>query len=235
MMAPQVVLQAEKAFKDKEHGGTKLTPTTPQLYPEPAEGSMPPSMTSAEPASAPSSESPPRNSTSVEAPNEAQGHWWDDLDAHVPPAVHGFFKSIALGSEKSLQDILRLLTLWFKYGHREKVEAALTEGFDSVSIETWLQVIPQIIARIHMNNTKVRNQISDLLSKVPGDHDAYSPCVHLGSRLVSCSLLCLFPLSGSLVWTPCVVPFSHPLVWSPRLIPLSHPLGLLRPEKNGVC
>ncbi len=95
---------------------------------------------------------------------------WDDLDAHVAPAIHGFFKSIALGSEKSLQDILRLLTLWFKYGHREKVEIALKEGFDTLPIDTWLQVIPQIIARIHINNAQVRNQISDLLSKVGRSH-----------------------------------------------------------------
>ena len=40
---------------------------------------------------------------------------------HVAPAVTGFFRSIALGSQGpqrggTLQDILRLLTLWFNHG-----------------------------------------------------------------------------------------------------------------------
>jgi hypothetical protein len=36
------------------------------------------------------------------------------------------------------------------------VEEALQEGFGLVSIDTWLAVIPQIIARIHTNNVQVR-------------------------------------------------------------------------------
>lgn len=44
----------------------------------------------------------------------------------------------------NLQDILRLLTLWFNHGHYADVEAALQEGFGLVSIDTWLVVIPQV-------------------------------------------------------------------------------------------
>lgn len=44
----------------------------------------------------------------------------------------------------NLQDILRLLTLWFNHGHYEDVGAALQEGFALVSIDTWLVVIPQV-------------------------------------------------------------------------------------------
>jgi FKBP12-rapamycin complex-associated protein len=54
-----------------------------------------------------------------------------------------------------LQDILRLLTLWFNWGSAPDVEEALQEGFGLVSIDTWLGVIPQIIARIHTNNPQV--------------------------------------------------------------------------------
>ena len=52
----------------------------------------------------------------------------------------------------ALQDILRLLTLWFNYGHLPEVEAALVEGFGHVSINTWLSVIPKLsheFIRIH--------------------------------------------------------------------------------------
>ena len=54
---------------------------------------------------------------------------------HVAPAISGFFRSIALGGAAPqkgkggpLQDILRLLTLWFNHGAAPEVEAALMEG-----------------------------------------------------------------------------------------------------------
>jgi len=43
-----------------------------------------------------------------------------------------------------VQDVLRLLTLWFRHGARPDVEAALVEGLASLSIDTWLDVIPQV-------------------------------------------------------------------------------------------
>ncbi|GFR45445.1 hypothetical protein Agub_g6841, partial [Astrephomene gubernaculifera] len=95
--------------------------------------------------------------------------------AHVPPAVQGFFRSVALGQAAgdrtgNLQDILRLLTLWFNFGAYEEVRAALTEGFQLVSIDTWLLVIPQVIARIHTHNTDVRQLIHHLLVKIGRHH-----------------------------------------------------------------
>jgi hypothetical protein len=48
------------------------------------------------------------------------------------------------GSGDNLQDILRILTLWFNHGAAADVEAALQDGFSRVSIDTWLVVIPQV-------------------------------------------------------------------------------------------
>lgn len=89
---------------------------------------------------------------------------------HVVPAVRGFFKSIALSNGSSLQDTLRLLTLWFAHGGSIEVNAAVTEGFASVSVDTWLEVIPQLIARINQPNTRVRESIHRLLSDVGRKH-----------------------------------------------------------------
>ena len=94
---------------------------------------------------------------------------------YITPAVDGFFRSIALGQSKwgapkVQQDILRLLTLWFSHGHRPEVTAALTSGFSRVSIDTWLQVVPQLIARIHTPNLQIRNQLQFLLSSVVEKH-----------------------------------------------------------------
>ncbi|EHL03180.1 putative Phosphatidylinositol 3-kinase tor2 [Glarea lozoyensis 74030] len=92
------------------------------------------------------------------------------LIEHVVPAVRGFFKSIALSSDSSLQDTLRLLTLWFAHGGSPEVNTAVTEGFASVSVDTWLEVIPQLIARINQPNTRVRQSIHNLLADVGRAH-----------------------------------------------------------------
>jgi hypothetical protein len=90
--------------------------------------------------------------------------------AHVAPAVKGFFKSVALGQASgdrtgNLQDILRLLTLWFNYGRYPEVEKALQDGFAIVSIDTWLVVIPQ--ARTALPVPPVLPRLCCIASPVP--------------------------------------------------------------------
>ncbi|CAH1757738.1 9252_t:CDS:10 [Entrophospora sp. SA101] len=89
---------------------------------------------------------------------------------YVVPSVQGFFCSIALSRGNCLQDTLRLLTLWFKYGYHHEVSTAISEGFSSVNIDTWLDVIPQLIARIHVSNTNIRRLIHQLLTEVGKEH-----------------------------------------------------------------
>ncbi|KAF9387898.1 phosphatidylinositol kinase- protein kinase tor1 [Podila verticillata] len=94
----------------------------------------------------------------------------DLIQRYVIPSVEGFFKSIALSAGNSLQDTLRLLTLWFKYGHRSDVSEILAKGFGTVSIDTWLQVIPQLIARIHAPSQNVHRLIHQLLADLGKAH-----------------------------------------------------------------
>ncbi|KAG6571908.1 Serine/threonine-protein kinase TOR, partial [Cucurbita argyrosperma subsp. sororia] len=93
----------------------------------------------------------------------------------VVAAVTGYFHSIACaanskGVDDSLQDILRLLTLWFNHGATADVQMALQKGFAHVNINTWLVVLPQIIARIHSNNHAVRELIQSLLVRIGQSH-----------------------------------------------------------------
>ncbi|RWR77912.1 serine/threonine-protein kinase TOR isoform X2 [Cinnamomum micranthum f. kanehirae] len=94
---------------------------------------------------------------------------------YVVAAVTGYFHSIACaatakGVDDSLQDILRLLTLWFNHGSTSEVQMALQKGFFHVNIDTWLVVLPQIIARIHSNNHAVRELIQSLLVRIGRTH-----------------------------------------------------------------
>ncbi|KAJ6692351.1 ATAXIA TELANGIECTASIA MUTATED ATM -RELATED [Salix purpurea] len=93
----------------------------------------------------------------------------------VVEAVTGYFHSIAYaanakGVDGSLQDILRLLTLWFNHGDTAEVQMALQKGFAHVNINTWLAVLPQIIARIHLNNHALRELIQSLLVRIGQSH-----------------------------------------------------------------
>ena len=89
---------------------------------------------------------------------------------HVVPAVKGFFRSIALSSTSSLQDTLRLLTLWFAHGNHLEVDQAVDQGVSEVSVDTWLEVIPQLIARINQPNPRIRGAVNRLLIKVGKAH-----------------------------------------------------------------
>ena len=89
---------------------------------------------------------------------------------YVVPAIRGFFRSIALTEASSLQDALRLLTLWFNHGQHHEVNATVLEGFNDVSIDVWLEVIPQLIARINQQNPKIRASVHRLLAEVGKAH-----------------------------------------------------------------
>src|SRR5690606_12165632 len=89
---------------------------------------------------------------------------------HVVPAIRGFFKSIALSAGSSLQDTLRLLTLWFDHGGKAEVNGTVTDGFTNISVDTWLEVIPQLIARINQQNRRVQQSVHNLLADVGRAH-----------------------------------------------------------------
>ncbi|KAI9215748.1 FAT domain-containing protein, partial [Blastocladiella britannica] len=93
------------------------------------------------------------------------------VSMHVVPALKGFVSSIALSKDSdTLQDTLRLLTLWFKFGHLPDVNLTITDALNIITIDTWLQVIPQLIARIHASAPSVRRLIHQLLSEVGKEH-----------------------------------------------------------------
>ncbi|KAL5537169.1 TOR1 [Sanghuangporus sanghuang] len=97
----------------------------------------------------------------------------NNLAIHVVQAVQGkfgFFRSIQLRNENSLQDTLRLLTLWFKFGSHDDVSNAMATGFSIVDVDTWLDVIPQIIARIQTPSVNIRRNIDMLLTDVGKHH-----------------------------------------------------------------
>lgn len=62
-----------------------------------------------------------------------------------------------------MQDTLRLLTLWFDYCKSQDIYEVLEEGIKDTPKEIWLQVIPQLIARIDTTKQYVAKLIYKLL------------------------------------------------------------------------
>jgi FKBP12-rapamycin complex-associated protein len=93
----------------------------------------------------------------------------------VCEAVRAFFNAIRLGNRSTydidrkgylLQDVLRVLTLWFQYGSDPDVAAAVAAGFASVPVHTWVRVTPQIIARLNTRHPRVGTSVQALLMRV---------------------------------------------------------------------
>ncbi|UJR25716.1 hypothetical protein I4U23_007067 [Adineta vaga] len=117
------------------------------------------------------STSAPSQQPNLEASNEAYRQLTARMIHCTIPAVKGLLKSIVLSKAKHcLQDTLRLLTLWFEYGQYREVHEALVEGIRTVPVEVWLQVLPQLIARIDSPRPLVHQLIRHLLIDVGRQH-----------------------------------------------------------------
>eukprot|EP00792_Barthelona_sp_PAP020_P008846 TRINITY_DN3253_c1_g1_i2.p1 TRINITY_DN3253_c1_g1~~TRINITY_DN3253_c1_g1_i2.p1 ORF type:complete len:2404 (+),score=519.61 TRINITY_DN3253_c1_g1_i2:42-7253(+) len=88
----------------------------------------------------------------------------------IPEAMESFIEAIVLNGSQQLQDLLRLLQLWFNFGnHRElsdQLRVICTWGFDRIASKVWLQVLPQMIARLSSAEHDVLIQLEDRLKKI---------------------------------------------------------------------
>uniref|UniRef100_A0A915Q5B5 Serine/threonine-protein kinase TOR n=1 Tax=Setaria digitata TaxID=48799 RepID=A0A915Q5B5_9BILA len=83
-------------------------------------------------------------------------------------AVSSFIKAITLAEGSRLEDTLRFLTLWFKHGDQVEVFETIRESLKLLPVEMWLEVIPQLMARLDskQNVAQLIKQVVIDLSKV---------------------------------------------------------------------
>lgn len=67
---------------------------------------------------------------------------------HAIKAMHCFCMALRLAPGSRLENTLRLLQLWFQYGEYDEVYKLLRENIKGLPVETWLEVIPQLMARL---------------------------------------------------------------------------------------
>jgi phosphatidylinositol kinase/protein kinase (PI-3 family) len=89
-------------------------------------------------------------------------------------AIKGLMKALTLGtrmfSSSVMQDMLCILSLWFRYGKLAEVYNALESGLATVAIDTWLGVLPQLIARIDHPDKDARHLLHSLLMRLGSKH-----------------------------------------------------------------
>jgi FKBP12-rapamycin complex-associated protein len=88
-------------------------------------------------------------------------------------AIIGFTTSVTIGGKnmsKTLQDLLRLVDVWFQIGDDETLLNLIRESFNKISIDSWLVVIPQLLARVNIKNEYIRKTLVELLRKIGLNH-----------------------------------------------------------------
>ena len=87
---------------------------------------------------------------------------------HVEEAVEALFRCILLSHAVApLQDVLRLLTLWFSfYSLTNELDIIFERVFESAPLATWIQALPQILARLRSRRKELKNSITSLLNRI---------------------------------------------------------------------
>ncbi|KAL4492653.1 hypothetical protein ABPG73_010202 [Tetrahymena malaccensis] len=95
---------------------------------------------------------------------------------YILNALEGFMKSISIGTSSEhkspylFQDCLRLLQIIFDYGDFEEVAQLFLEDFKNIDSRAWIEVVPQIIARISDSKSGVQKILHELLIHISNHH-----------------------------------------------------------------
>lgn len=88
---------------------------------------------------------------------------------YLKDTIHAFFKSISLQSD-NIEDILRLLAIFFEYGNEPNIDLYFLNGLPLIKVDEWLKVITQLIARINSPCETIRRIVQDLLIDIGKSH-----------------------------------------------------------------
>lgn len=93
---------------------------------------------------------------------------------YINNSLDGFIVSISIKLNKMrkfvIQDLLRILDIWFKYGGMPELEPKIKLAIETVAKKDWLLVVGQIIAHLDESNTQIRQLIKDLLISLADDY-----------------------------------------------------------------
>ncbi|ESL06235.1 phosphatidylinositol kinase related TOR-like 1 [Trypanosoma rangeli SC58] len=88
---------------------------------------------------------------------------------HYVSSITALFKSVELSSNQGngvMEDVLRILSIWFSHSTLLEINEVIKEGIDRVPDYVWLKVIPQLVARIGITAKAARSILTELLVRV---------------------------------------------------------------------
>jgi len=117
------------------------------------------------------------NNSKASRRGSAAGNFYLGQEVLVPLAVNaidGLMKALSLGTKRwsstVTEDMLNIMMLWFRYGHVTEVADALEQRLSMVHLDTWLGVLPQLIARIDHPGKRARELLHSLLARLGEKH-----------------------------------------------------------------
>lgn len=84
------------------------------------------------------------------------------------PAVRGLFQATRSeeSPEKIIKALLRLVTVWFRYGEVDGVLIEVEQQLLTTAVSSWLQAIPQLIARLGTRHKDLQGVLIRLLRDI---------------------------------------------------------------------
>ena len=59
-----------------------------------------------------------------------------------------------------------MLKIWFQHGNLPEIEQKLRQGFEQIDLKVWIDVIPQLLARIDINDERIKESLLNLVEKI---------------------------------------------------------------------
>lgn len=90
----------------------------------------------------------------------------------MTPAVQALLAALDQQThpERVIKCLLRLVTLWFRYGENKSVIAAIKTRLHDTPLHSWLNAIPQLIARLGTPHKELQGVLVDLLKRIAGQY-----------------------------------------------------------------
>jgi len=93
------------------------------------------------------------------------------LTRSVVPAIRGLFQAIRQPTpEKMIKALLRLVTLWFRFGETASVLEEVQQQLEDTPISLWLMAIPQLIARLGTPHKALQGALLRLLKNIASNY-----------------------------------------------------------------
>eukprot|EP01061_Rhynchopus_euleeides_P011153 TRINITY_DN20715_c0_g1_i1.p1 TRINITY_DN20715_c0_g1~~TRINITY_DN20715_c0_g1_i1.p1 ORF type:complete len:3043 (+),score=1205.51 TRINITY_DN20715_c0_g1_i1:108-9236(+) len=105
------------------------------------------------------------------APISAEEHR-ERKERFLVEALTGFFNSLDFLEDESfcVPNLLRILTIWFRYAQRDNIERELLKGIRAIRVSIWIYVLPQLVARVSFPQLRVRNLVEELLTLLGAEY-----------------------------------------------------------------